>query len=301
MLINLIQPLAPSFYTYDKAGNRLTETDSAAASTITYTYNEQNRLMKTEKALPGSIVISTTYSYDNNGNMIYTSEETRKPAVAGTQPTLSGYIAGESNESKVAFYQYNSLDQLVRSSTGNNVIDYGYNGEGLRVSKKVNGDTTRYLYEYDKIVLEVNGSGTQISKNVYGTDLISKSIGNSTYFYKYNGHFDVTALTDTSGNIAATYYYDAFGVALERTGNIGNNIGYAGYQYDEETGLYYLNARMYCPNLGCFLQEDTYRGSRDNMLSLNLYTYCHNEPIMYNDPSGHWEVGNGKAYIIKLK
>ena len=92
----------------------------------------------------------------------------------------------------------------------------------------------------------------------------------------------------------ATYYDDAFGVVLERTGDIGNNIGYAGYQYDEETGLYYLNARMYSPNLGRFLQEDTYLGSKDDPLSLNLYAYCHNEPIMYYDPTGHWAVGDEK-------
>jgi len=156
----------------------------------------------------------------------------------------------------------------------------------------VNGATTKYLYEYDKIVLEVNDSNVQISKNVYGTELISKTAEGSTYFYKYNGHSDVTALTDTAGMVTATYYYDAFGVVLERTGDIGNNIGYAGYQYDEETGLYYLNARMYSPNLGRFLQEDTYLGSKDDPLSLNLYTYCHNEPIMYYDPTGHYEVGD---------
>ena len=149
-------------YTYDKAGNRLSETDSAASSTITYTYNEQNRLLRTEKTLPGGVVESMQYSYDNNGNMIYTSEETRKPAVTGSQPTLSGYIAGESVNSKVSFYQYDGLNQMIQSSVGDKKIDYRYNGEGLRYSKKVNGATTKYLYEYDKIVLEVNGANEQI-------------------------------------------------------------------------------------------------------------------------------------------
>jgi len=45
--------------------------------------------------------------------------------------------------------------------------------------------------------------------------------------------------------VDATYYYDAFGNILESTENVNNNITYAGYQYDKETGLYYLNARMY--------------------------------------------------------
>jgi len=101
----------------------------------------------------------------------------------------------------------------------------------------------------------------------------------------------VTALVNAStGTIAASYYYNAFGVVLESTGTANNSILYAGYQYDKETGLYYLNARMYDPATARFLQEDTYTGDRTDPLSLNLYTYCHNEPLMYSDPTGHREV-----------
>ncbi len=105
--------------------------------------------------------------------------------------------------------------------------------------------------------------------------------------YMYNGHADVTALLNQDGIVTATYYYDAFGNIIEQTGNANNSITYAGYQYDGETGLYYLNARMYDPKIARFLQEDTYLGDRNDPLSLNLYTYCHNEPVMYWDPSGH--------------
>ncbi|MHB1395126.1 MAG: RHS repeat-associated core domain-containing protein, partial [Clostridia bacterium] len=62
---------------------------------------------------------------------------------------------------------------------------------------------------------------------------------------------------------------------------------YAGYQYDEETEIYYLNARYYDPKIARFLTEDTYRGEANDPLSLNLYTYSHNEPVMYGDPTGH--------------
>ena len=105
----------------------------------------------------------------------------------------------------------------------------------------------------------------------------------------YNGHADVTALINaTTGAMDATYYYDAFGNIMESTGNVDNNITYAGYQYDEETGLYYLNARMYDPKIARFLQEDTYSGDPNDPLSLNLYTYCLNNPMVYYDPTGHW-------------
>jgi hypothetical protein len=35
------------------------------------------------------------------------------------------------------------------------------------------------------------------------------------------------------------------------------------------------------------MQQDAYLGTAADPLSLNLYTYCHNEPIMYADPSGY--------------
>ncbi len=33
--------------------------------------------------------------------------------------------------------------------------------------------------------------------------------------------------------------------------------------------------------------EDTYKGQVDNPLSLNRYTYTHNNPLRYVDPNGH--------------
>jgi len=46
---------------------------------------------------------------------------------------------------------------------------------------------------------------------------------------------------------------------------------------------------MYDPKIARFLQEDTYRGQANDPLSLNYYTYCSNNPVVYWDPSGHWE------------
>ena len=47
---------------------------------------------------------------------------------------------------------------------------------------------------------------------------------------------------------------------------------------------------MYDAKIARFMQEDTYRGSANDPLSLNLYSYCHNEPMMYTDPTGHANV-----------
>lgn len=58
-----------------------------------------------------------------------------------------------------------------------------------------------------------------------------------------------------------------------------NPYRYAGYRYDEATGLYYLMARYYDASVGRFLTRDTVQ---DN----NLYAYSGNNPMNFTDPSG---------------
>ncbi|TPG69642.1 RHS repeat-associated core domain-containing protein [Brevibacillus laterosporus] len=68
---------------------------------------------------------------------------------------------------------------------------------------------------------------------------------------------------------------------------MSNPFLYAGELYDEESGLIYLRARYYDPNGGRFITEDRYKGQVDNQLSLNRYTYVHNNPISNVDPTGN--------------
>ena len=66
-----------------------------------------------------------------------------------------------------------------------------------------------------------------------------------------------------------------------------NAFRYCGEYYDSESGTIYLRARHYNPNNGRFTQRDSFAGKQGDPLSLNLYTYCHNNPILYWDSSGH--------------
>ncbi len=282
-------------YTFDKAGNRLTES-VAVAETVTamtnYTYDEQNRLTTTVKVGGNGVSEKLTYNYDDNGNMI----SKFKVKLNLAEPNLLGvfeiFKAGESEDNSVSFYEYDELNQLVKTTEGNKKIFYAYNGEGYRVQKTINGQVSNYLYEADKVVLETDGTGVQKAANVYGTNLVSRTADSETAYYLYNGHADVVALLSTTGSALASYYYDAFGNATEKTGTVSNPYRYAGYRYDEETDVYYLNARYYDAKIARFMTEDTYRGQASDPLSLNLYTYCHNEPMMYSDSTGHYD-----AYI----
>jgi len=234
---------------------------------------------------------------------------------SGTADSSLGLFAlGDSGTPKEAgaVYEYDNRNNMIKAVSGSDTTLSKYNGDGLRVEKKVNGNACHYAYEYDKIVLEVDGSNTQTARNIYGLSLVKRTAGAESYSYLYNGHGDVTALLNSSGNVATQYYYDAFGVITEETATVNNPYRYAGYQYDEESELYYLKARHYNPSLARFMQEDSYRGSIADPLSLNYYTYCNNKPLMYHDPTGHastfvqtrsdgsyWEpyAGKGGAYV----
>ncbi len=284
-LQQVTEPGNVTTYTYDMSGNRSTETVTAGTDTYLteYSYNEQNRLTGYSVKTNGTVTETVGYTYDNNGNQL---TSVRTPVGQTAQTTAN---------------EYDLLNQLTKTTTPDGKIQTSaYNGDGLRVEKTYDGQTTKYLYEYDKVVLELDGSGNQTAANIYGTNLLTRTAGSDTYYYMYNGHADVTALLTTGGAIAGTYYYDAFGNISEQTGNVNNNITYAGYQYDSETGLYYLNTRMYDPKVARFLQEDTYTGDPNDPLSLNLYTYCHNEPLMYVDPTGHIFEGIGNWLNKKI-
>lgn len=58
--------------------------------------------------------------------------------------------------------------------------------------------------------------------------------------------------------------------------------GQAGYYGDAHTGLYYCHNRYYDPRLGSWLSRDPI-GLEGGV---NLYTYCHGNPVMFWDPSG---------------
>ncbi len=245
-------------------------TNGTVKKESTYGYNAMNWLQTLAKVdYNGGSKKTTnyTYNYDKNGNQ--------------TGVLIDGVAT--------VTYQYDNLNRLTKTTKDGKDYTYSFNADGLRVKKADVAGTTVYLYESNKVVMELDAAGNMLANNVYGTNLLTRTVEGTTLYYMYNGHADVTALLDTKGNVVGSYYYDAWGNILESSGSMKdkNSILYAGYQYDSETELYYLNARMYDPKVARFLQEDTYRGEAADVLSLNLYTYCVNNPLIYYDPTGH--------------
>ena len=100
-------------------------------------------------------------------------------------------------------------------------------------------------------------------------------------------------LTQEHGTAIRSYDYDAFGNEKNMDPVDINPFRYCGEYFGRETGTYYLRARDYDPGVGRFTTEDRCRGNMSDPLSLNLYTYCKNNPIKYIDPSGNIKVKCG--------
>ena len=96
----------------------------------------------------------------------------------------------------------------------------------------------QYFYDGSRVIMEADSTGSITSHNLYGTHLAGRSVPGEDYYYLYNAHGDVVMLLDAgTGAVSGTYCYDAFGNVILETGTPDNSVTYAGYQYDEETGL----------------------------------------------------------------
>ena len=114
--------------------------------------------------------------------------------------------------------------------------------------------------------------------------------GYEVMYQLYDARGSVTSRIDSEGVLQKGTEYDAFGNRQEETGEepeLEDRMSYTGAEYEETTGLYYMNARHYDPETGRFLQQDTYRGSMYNAVTQHLYAYCGNNPVNMVDPTGH--------------
>ena len=253
-------------YLYDDYNNRISKQVVTPTETysIMYYYDDMNRLESTYSSKDGT----TTYTYDNNGN------------------TLT-----EVSTAKTITYEYNSLNELISTNDGNKNVTFAYDGNRLRISKSVDGTTLQFLNDRDSVIAEILGTEVTASY-LRGINLIAMvdPQGEFEWYYHFNYHGDVTELTDATGTVLKSYKYDAFGIEENIDPTDINPFRYTAEYFDKETGTIYLRARYYNPEIGRFINQDSYLGNQNDPLSLNLYTYTHNNPVMSIDPSGHYRM-----------
>ena len=183
--------------------------------------------------------------------------------------------------------------QLVTAEKDGTTLSYTYDSEGIRTSKTVGSTTTEYLLNGTQILAQTtNGKTLSFFYDQQGNRVGMADSSNHFYYYIYNLQGDVIALADAStGKLAVTYTYDAWGKLMELKDTTANSVGtlnpfrYKGYYYDTETGLYYLNSRYYDAETGRFINADGQLNS--GILGYNMFAYCENNPVMRGDPSGH--------------
>ncbi|WP_442601937.1 RHS repeat-associated core domain-containing protein [Paenibacillus sp. KN14-4R] len=277
------QALGSYGYEYDDYAN-ITKLKENSQVTSSLTYDSLHRVQTNS-------MFKEAYQYNNRGNR-ETLQSDQLPQIPLNQ------------------YKYDSRDQLieVKAPAKNNgeakQVAYVYNGQGLMIKRTEanqvdEGDkrVSRYYYDADaNIIAEEKTEGDKTSQYSYirsGGQLVAKvDQAGSKQYYLHNGHGDVVSITDDQGNKLAEYKYDIWGKILPAEDNnlvnkVDNIFFYSGEYYDELTELQYLRARWYDPSIGRFIQEDRYEGQNDNPLSLNLYTYAENNPLIYTDPTGY--------------
>lgn len=189
---------------------------------------------------------------------------------------------------------------------------YTYDENGLRISKTVNGVTTKIFRTNGQMVGMNMSDGKDMTfildgdGNVYGVhyDHYSASgLRSETYYFAYNAQGDVIGIYDFSGRLMAAYDYDEWGnctvnvLAADSNGHAidspdhiahVNPFRYRGYFYDAETGFYYLNSRYYDPGTGRFINSDIELSGNASIQGYNLFAYCMNNPVNMQDTSGRW-------------
>ena len=114
--------------------------------------------------------------------------------------------------------------------------------------------------------------------------------------YQCSNHLGSTNLElDDQGRIISYEEYYPYGStsyqAVRSQTETPKRYRYTGMERDEESGLEYHNARYYLTWLGRWLSADTI-GLRAGM---NLYGFCHCNPLAFIDVNGHNPVSIGEA------
>ncbi|MCW2608741.1 MAG: sle [Frankiales bacterium] len=247
-------------YTYDHAGNRLTATQNPqgtpGSATTAFTYNDANQIQTRNGSATG-------FSYDGNGN---------ETAAIGSTTRTAG--------------TWNPKQQLTSVTVGATTTPFTYTGEGNN-TRLTAGATSYRNTALGVTATTTNGTTTNTIRDPRGT-LIATRTGTTSHYYLFDALGSVVALISPTGQKVNSYTYDPYGQNRAKTEAITNPYQYTSGILDTATGLYKLGIRYYDPTLGRFTQTDP-TGQDPH------YTYAHNNPMSFVDPTGASILGLGAA------
>ena len=110
----------------------------------------------------------------------------------------------------------------------------------------------------------------------------------SELHYIYTDHLgSASTIIDDSGALIDTQRFLPFGEYRTAPTTDITERGFTGHHENRDIGLTYMNARFYVPYLNHFASADTIVPDPTNPQAYNRYSYVYNNPLRFNDPSGH--------------
>jgi RHS repeat-associated protein len=269
-------------YTRDDEGKIKTLTSPYVNEAWSYGY-DQHRLTSASGTYFGQLLTHDTIGNITSNSLVgsYTY-----PAPGAARPHAVTAAGGKT-------YTYDANGNLV-SSWGRDItwdadrhpvnisgIMFAYDAEGMRV-RKVNGatDTTYVSDDYEV-------TGGVVTKYIsLGGVQVARRVGSTTYWLHTDHNGSIQAETNDGGNEVQRKTYWPYGSLLDQGTGLPESRGYTAQRQDE-TGLFYLHARYYDPEIGRFISPDPTVPSTASV-GLNRYAYAANDPVNYTDTNGLW-------------
>jgi RHS repeat-associated protein len=233
-------------------------TTSGATGTRTATLSATAQLAGVMVALKPLI---TSYGFDARGN------RTTFTPPGGTATTLT-------------------YDQANRLKSYGATATYANDGDGLRASRSVSGTAEAFTWDVANglpmlLVDSTSASTTYFLYGAGGAPVEQITSSGTVDYYAQDQLGSTRLLTDTTGAVAATFTYDAYGKLLARTGTLTTPLGFAGGYTDVESGFQYLRARYYDPATAQFVSKDPLTA-----ITREPYGYVGGNPLFGVDSSG---------------
>ncbi|MEU1277644.1 RHS repeat-associated core domain-containing protein [Streptomyces sp. NPDC005805] len=271
-------------YTYNKAGQRTTETQNKTTgkTTTTYCYGAGQPHTLTATSTQASANCSTTvptYAYDATGNT------TKRP--------------GKSASQALAWSDEGRLSKLTEGTAS---TDYIYDADGtLLIRHAKNGERVLYAGATE---LHRRANGTLWAQRHYGSGdqtvaVRSNESGTVKLMYLAGDHHGTQSLAVDAGS-AQTFskrWMTPFGAdrGTPAGGSWPSDKGFLGKTADKGTGLTHIGARQYDPAIGQFISVDPIL-MPERPQSLNGYAYASQSPVTFSDPTGLCDdPGNGRC------
>ena len=271
-------------YGYDAFGNRTWKEESGEQTS--YQYNALNQLVSERQG-----EIRKEYGYDKRGNLtaILENGAWKKQYVYGAMNRLEEAVDAAGKQAR---YQYNGLGHRVGKQEG---VLPKEKLEKLDPQRRVGmeiGNSRQITYTLDLTRQYYNllerTEESQSQRYFWDGNVAAYEENGERNYYLQDELGSPLRIEDSAGTIKESYGYGAFGEDLYQNQGEMQPFGYTGYQRDEIAGTYYAQAREYLAENGRFAEQDLIVGFVEYPETLNRYSYCWNNSLIYADYNGEF-------------